>query len=135
MNGKLGELEQILGGKIEQRDQRTVPGMSPVEGTEVLYYEDDRGNNPKKQFDLILDSAGEIKATSGGIVSDRCRISLPTGKVFHALSYHGDLAGWRAAVEMGANTRGVLLARIEGGQFIVSDGRLVLLSDCKIEFG
>ncbi len=134
MTSQLDELERILGGKIEQRDQRDVPGTTPIDGTEFLYFEDDGRNKPKKQFNLLLDAAGAIAATSGGIISDRCRISLPTGTVFHALSYHGDIAGWRSAVEVGANTRGLLLARIEGGQFVISNGRSFRLSDCKIEF-
>ncbi len=37
-------------------------------------------------------------------------------------------------VEAGAKARGLLLARIEGAQFVVSDGRSIPLSDCKIEF-
>lgn len=134
MSNQLNELERILGGKIEPRDQRDIPGATPVDGTEVLYFEDDGKSKPKKQFNLLLDSAGTIAATSGGIVSDGCRISLPVGTLFNALSYHGDIAGWRAAVEEGANARGLLLARVEGGQFVISDGRSFPLLECKIEF-
>jgi hypothetical protein len=128
------ELERILGGKIEQRDQREIPGSNPVSGTEFLYFEDDGKNKPKKQFNLLLDSAGTIAATSGGVISDGCRISVPAGELFHALSYHGDIAGWRAAVQAGASARGLLLARIVANQFVISDGRSFLLSECKIEF-
>ncbi|WP_061238370.1 hypothetical protein [Ectopseudomonas composti] len=134
MTSQLDELERILGGKIELRDQRDIPGVTPIDGTEFLYFEDDGKNKPKKQFNLLLDSAGTIAATSGGVVSDGCCIGLPAGPVFHALSYHGDIAGWRAAVEAGANARGLLLARIEGEQFVISDGRSFPLSECKIEF-
>ena len=128
------ELERILGGKIEQRDQREIPGLKPVIGTEFLYYEDDGKNKPKKQFDLLLDSAGAITATSGAVVSDPCRIRVPAGQLFHSLSYHGDIAGWRAAVQAGADARGLLLARIVANQFVISDGRSFPLSECQIEF-
>ena len=134
MSSQLEDLERILGGRVEQRDQRAIPGLNPVEGTEFVYYEDGGKNKAKKQFNLLLDSAGTIAATSGGVVSDSCCISLPTGSVFHALSYHGDIAGWRASVEVGASTRGLLLARIGGDQFVISDGRSFPLSECKIEF-
>ena len=134
MAGQLEELERILGGKIEQRDQRAIPGLEPVDGTEFLYYEDDGKNKAKKQFNLLLDSAGPISATSGGVVSDSCCIGLPVGTLFRALSYHGDVVGWRAAVKAGAGSRGLLLAKIEGDQFVVSDGRSFPLSECKIEF-
>jgi len=134
MTSRLNELEQILGGKIEQRDKRDIPGATPIDGTEFLYFEDDGKNKPKKQFNLLLDSAGTITASSGGIVSDGCRIGVPAGAVFHALSYHGDIAGWRAAVEAGASARKLLLARVEGEQFVISDGRSFPLSNCIIEF-
>ena len=127
-------LEQILGGAIEQRGQRAVPGLSPVEGVEFIYYEDDGKSKAKKQFNALLDSAGSIRATNGGVVSDSCKIYLSDGQLFHALSYHGDIDGWREAVEAGAKARGLLLARIEGDQFIITDGRSIPLSDCKIEF-
>ncbi|MFZ4964078.1 MULTISPECIES: hypothetical protein [Pseudomonas] len=127
-------LEKILGGAVEQRGQRAVPGSSPVEGVEFVYYEDDGKSKAKKQFNALLDSAGVITATSGGVVSDSCKIHLPDGLQFHALSYHGDIEGWREAVEAGAKARGLLLARIDGEQFVVSDGRSIPLSGCKVEF-
>ncbi|PWK27269.1 hypothetical protein [Pseudomonas sp. OV226] len=127
-------LEQLLGGVIEQRGQRSVPGSNPVEGVEFIYYEDDGKNKVKKQFNALLDSAGLIRATNGGVVSDSCKIYLSDGHLFHALSYHGDIEGWREAVEAGAKARGLLLARIEGDKFVIADGRSIPLSDCKIEF-
>jgi len=134
MNCDREMLEKIIGGKIEHRGQRALPGLNPVEGVEFVYYEDDGKSQVKKQFNALLDSAGSIKATSGGIVSDSCKIHLSDDLVFHALSYHGDIDGWREAVEAGAKARGLLLARIVGEQFVVSDGLSIPLSDCKIEF-
>ncbi|WP_083838985.1 hypothetical protein [Rhodanobacter fulvus] len=134
MSGDRDALEEILGGKIERRGERELPGLSPVEGVEFHYYEDDGKNKAKKQFNALLDSAGLIEASSGGVVSDSCTIYLSDNRRFHALSYHGDIDGWREAVEAGANARGLLLARIEGDQLVVSDGRSIPLSECKIEF-
>jgi len=54
--------------------------------------------------------------------------------MFHAIGYHGDLEGWRKDIEAGAQAMHLLLARIEGDKFVVSDGRLFPLSECKIEF-
>lgn len=134
MTNQLDELERILGGKIEQRGQRAIPGATLMDGKEFLYYQDDGKNKPKKQFNLLFAAAGSITATSGGVVSGGCCISLPTGTLFHALSYHGDIPGWRSAVEAGAKARGLLLARVDGGLFVVSDGRSFSLSDCNIKF-
>ena len=100
-------LEKILGGAIEQRGQRAVPGLSPVEGVEFVYYEDDGKSKAKKQFNVLLDSAGVITATSGGVVSDSCKIYLPDDPQFHALSYHGGIEGWRKAFEAVAKARGL----------------------------
>lgn len=48
--------------------------------------------------------------------------------------YHGDLVGWKKDIEEGADGLNLLLAKIEGKQFIISDGRVFLLSECKVEF-
>lgn len=134
MNSDREVLEKILGGKIEQRGERALPGLNPVEGVEFRYYEDDGRSKVKKQFNALLDAAGSINATGGGVVSDSCTICLSDDRLFRALSYHGDIDGWREAVEAGAKARGLLLARIKGDQFVISDGRSIPLSDCKIEF-
>ncbi|MDY7560885.1 hypothetical protein QN382_23370 [Pseudomonas sp. 10B1] len=127
-------LERILGGEIEQRGARTVPGLNPVEGVEFVYYQDDKKLKPKKLFKSLLDGVNPRSAKKGGRVSDSCNVVFPDGSLFHAMSYHGDLEGWRKDIEVGAKSLGLLLARIEGDQFIISDGRSIPLSDCKIEF-
>ncbi len=58
----------------------------------------------------------------------------PRDPIFHAISYHGDLDGWRKDIEAGAIGLGLLLAQIKGDQLVISDGRSIPLSDCKIEF-
>ncbi|HDS1299615.1 MULTISPECIES: hypothetical protein [Stenotrophomonas] len=128
-------LETILGGKIEQRADRIAPGINPVAGVEVVYFEADKTTRAARQFDALQDSAGELTASSGGIVSDSCRITLPNGQCFRALSFHGDLDGWRKAVEAGARTLGLRLARIEDDHLIISDGQSVPLSECEVDLG
>jgi hypothetical protein len=128
-------LETILGGKIEQRADRTAPGITPVTGVEFIYYEDFETSSASGHFRTLLDSAGELVASHGGIVSDSCRIEAPNGECFRALSFHGDLDGWRTAVEAGARTLGLRLARIEDDHLIISDGQSVPLSECKVDLG
>ncbi|AWH47551.1 hypothetical protein [Stenotrophomonas sp. ZAC14A_NAIMI4_1] len=135
MNGDRKDLERILGGKIEQRANRTAPGVNPVAGVEFIYYEDDGIRPASSQFNELLDCAGEIIASSGGIVSDNCRIALPNGQCFRALSFHGDLDGWRTAVEAGARTMRLRLARIQGRHLMISDGQSVPLSECDVDLG
>ena len=127
-------LEQILGTKIEHSDSRTVPGTMLVAGQQVVYFSDDGKNTFRKQFDDITFFTEPPNALSGGVNERGCRITPPSGPLFHAISYHGDLDGWRKDIEAGARGLGLLLARIQGDQFIVTDDRSIPLSDCKIEF-
>lgn len=134
MTSQLERLEQILGGKIEQQGTRVIPGTVAIEGKEFIYFADDGKSTVRKQFNALLSIVAPRHAASGGRTSQACRITLPDGQLFHAMSYHGDLEGWRKDIEAGAQALNLLLARIEGDMFVVSDGRLFPLSECKIEF-
>ncbi|GJL36563.1 hypothetical protein PUATCC27989T_01480 [Phytobacter ursingii] len=127
-------LEKILGGKIEPSNARDVPGVMVVDGQQVVYFSDDGKSNPRKQFDNITCFSEPPNAVRGGVNERGCKITPPSGPIFHAISYHGDLDGWRKDIEAGAIGLGLLLAHIKGDQFVISDGRSIPLSDCKIEF-
>lgn len=134
MSGDREVLEKILGGKIEQSDSRIVPGTTVVDGQQVVYFSDDGKSKFRKQFDCITCFTEPPNAVRGGVNERGCKITPPSGPLFHAISYHGDLDGWRKDIEAGAEGLGLLLARIEGDQFVITDGRSIPLSDCKIEF-
>jgi len=63
-----------------------------------------------------------------------CYLTLPDDSIFHAVGYHGDLAGWKQDIETGATEQNIALARIDGNKLVVSDGRVFALSDCKATF-
>lgn len=134
MSGDRETLEKILGGEIEQSNSRNVPGITIVDGQQVVYFSDDGKNKLRKQFNNITCFSVPPNAVRGGVNDRGCKVTPPSGPLFHAISYHGDLDGWRKDIEVGAKGLGLLLARIEGDQFIISDGRSIPLSDCKIEF-
>lgn len=134
MVDRIEELEKILGGKIERADERIVPGTDGVSTREVAYFSDDGKNKFRKQFKNITCFSEPPNATFGGIVEAGCDITPPGGPLFHAVIYHGDLCGWRKDIDEGASGLGLLLARIEGERFIISDGRSFPLSECKVEF-
>ena len=134
MTSQSERLEQILGGKLERHDARVVPGTVAIEGKEVVYFADDGRNQVRKQFNALTSMVERRQAKSGGRTSQACKITLPDGQIFHAMSYHGDLEGWRKDIEAGAQALQLLLARIEGDTFAISDGRSFPLRDCKIEF-
>lgn len=127
-------LEKILGGKIEQSNSRNVPGVTAVDEQQVVYFSDDGKNKFRKQFNNITCFSEPPNAVRGGVNDRGCKVTPPAGPIFYAISYHGDLDGWRKDIEAGAIGLGLLLAKIKGDQLVISDGRSILLSDCKIEF-
>ncbi|WP_081275091.1 hypothetical protein [Xanthomonas graminis] len=134
MNDKSKFLEKIFGGEIERLDARRIPGLVPVDGVEVVYYQDDKRMKSSSLFKTFLDGLSDRSAKSGGRVSDSCSITSPDNLLFRAMSYHGDIVGWRKDVEAAAKGLGLLLARVEGDNFVVADGRHYPLSECKIDF-
>lgn len=134
MASQIEELEKILGGKLEKSDARVIPGTDGATTREAIYFSDDGKNKFRKQFKNITCFAEPTNATGGGINEAGCSITPLDGPQFHAVICHGDIGGWRKDIEAGAEGLGLLLARIEGDQFVITDGRSIPLSDCKIEF-
>ncbi|ODP30902.1 hypothetical protein [Pandoraea sp. ISTKB] len=134
MTSQLERLEKILGGKLERQDARMIPGTVAVDGTELAYFADDGKNKFRKQLRNIMEFTNPPNAKYGGVNERGCKITLPSGQLFHAIGYHGDLDGWRMDIEAGAQALHLLLGRIKGDNFAVSDGRLYPLSECTIEF-
>ncbi|MHA6896973.1 hypothetical protein ACQUJT_23275 [Ralstonia pseudosolanacearum] len=134
MTSQLERLEQALGGKLERKDARVIPGTVQVDGTEIVYFADDGRHPFRKQFRALTEYTNPPHAQSGGVNEQGCKITLPDGQLFHAIGYHGDLAGWRRDIEAGAQALGLLQARIVDNKFFVSDGRVIELTDCTIEF-
>lgn len=134
MTSKLEQLEQILGGKIERREGRVIPGTVAIDGSEFVYFSDDGVSHFRKQFKKLTEFTNPPNAKSGGVSERGCKVTLPDGQLFHAIGYHGDIEGWRKDIEAGARALHLLLARIEGSVFVVSDGRSFPLDECKIDF-
>jgi hypothetical protein len=134
MASQRGRLEGILGGNLEDRDARVIPGAVKVEGTEFVYFSDDGVNKFRRQFKNVTEFTNPPNAKSGGVNERGCRITPPDGQLFHAIGYHGDIEGWRKDVAAGAQAFGLLLARIEADVFVISDGRSFPLNECRVEF-
>ena len=134
MSDDLGDLERILGGKLERADNRVVPGTDGSTTREVIYFLDDGRNKFRKQFRSLTNFTDPPNAAHGGVNEGGCDIQTPDGSIFHAVIFHGDLTGWRKDIAEGAKGLGLLLAWIRGDQFVVSDGRSFFLSECTVEF-
>jgi len=66
------------------------------------------------------------------MVNEEAAIRLPTGELFFAVSYRGDLAGMLRVITEFAAHRGVRPAQIKGDRLVLSDGTGVNLLDCDL---
>jgi len=126
------EMERILGGPIGH--DKTIPGSVSIDGKEFVYYCDDGRNPVRKQFSALTQYTNPPHAQRGGVTSQGCSLVLPDGSIFHAIAYHGDLAGWRQDIEEGAAGLKVALAKIDADKIVLSDGREFELSACTAKF-
>ena len=56
--------------------------MHPVDGVEIVYYQDDKRTTPKKLFKSLLDGLSSREAKVGGRGSDSCSVLPPDGLLF-----------------------------------------------------
>jgi len=113
---------------------RQVPGLVPVDYREVRYAED-RGEEPFEQlFKRVVRHVNPPVMKDGGALVEGCVLMLPTGRRFQALSYRGDLEGWRRQVSLGAEALGVALGSLVDGVLVLDDGSSYALADCQVEF-
>ena len=129
----LSEMEKILNGPLGGH-KRIIPGTIPVEGGETVYFCDD-GRTLLEQFNALASSyRNPCHAQYGSMFELGCSLTLPDGSTFHAIQYHGDIAGWRQDIEEGAAEQKIALARIDGETLVISDGRVFELSACTAKF-
>lgn len=131
MNKEL--LERLLGGSIQTK--RRIPGMHLVEGREFCYV----SNKSKVKFGKLfheLFNVPPIIPQNGGALIEGCTITLPSGEVFEAVSYKGNIEEWRQQLEQGARALNEELARIDidTESIVLNDLRSFRLVDCKIDF-
>lgn len=134
MTNELKRLEEALGGSLERRDAREIPGVNPPAGTEIVYFSGDGKTDIRKQFWRLTGYTNPPNATSGGVNDRGCKIVTPSGETFYAIGFHGDLEGWRMDIGIGAEALNLFVGRIEKSSFVISDGRIFALSDCNAEF-
>ena len=131
MNKEL--LERLLGGPIST--ERRVPGTYLVEGREYRYV----SNKSQVKFDNLFYELVRVQPVIpqyGGAVIEGCKITLPDGDIFEAISYKGDVEGWRRQFEQGAKAFNEEVARIDidTDSIVLDDMRSFRLEDCNIDF-
>lgn len=126
-------LESLLGGPIST--ERIVPGTHLFEGREYRYV----SNKSQVKFDDLFHELFNVPPKiprNGGAVLEGCKITLPDGDIFEAVSYKGDVEGWRRQLEQGAKALNEEVARIDidTDSIVLNDMRSFRLADCIIEF-
>ena len=113
---------------------RQAPGLVPVEHREVRYVQDRNEEPFESLFKRLVRHIDPPAMKDGGAVIEGCVITLPTARRFQALSYRGDIEGWRQQVTQGAAELKVTLGRIVDDNLMLDDGSLYKLADCQVEF-
>ena len=128
-------LERLLGGPIST--ERIVPGTRLVEGREFRYV----SNKSQAKFGELfhkLWNVPPIIPQNGGALIEGCKITLPNGDIFEAVSYKGDIEGWRQQLEQGAGAKALNeeLAGIDmdTDSIVLNDMQSFRLTDCTIDF-
>lgn len=121
--GELGPLEA----------KRQVPGLLPTEYREVRYVEHSGEEPFKELFERLIWHVDPPLMKDGGALIEGCLVTSPTGRRFQALSYRGDIQGWRQQIVQGAAALGVSLGHLVDGVLIVDDGTSYPRVDCRVE--
>lgn len=111
---------------------RDVPGFLKYPDSDCRYVEGNSIGSFGAYFRQMRVFDSQNIPRDGGMVNACIEIRLPTGKSLFAISYQGDLDGWRNKIEGYAQKNGLRYGRIEGEQLVVSDGGAVELTSCEI---
>jgi hypothetical protein len=127
-------VEEHLRGVGPLDSTRQVPGLVPMEYREVRYVEHGGEEPFETFFRRLVRHVNPPVMKDGGAITEGCTLTVPTKRRFCALSYRGDIAGWRQQVAQGAAALGVTLGELVDGVLVLDDGTSYRLEDCHIEF-
>ncbi|MCD9146638.1 hypothetical protein [Pseudophaeobacter flagellatus] len=127
-------MEKILGAKIQSIAELGIDGLKDKHGNEAIFFAVPEAESPRKVFRKLISATDPPNAKSGGASEYGCSIKTPNGLIYHALTTHGDIEGWRKDIEFGAAQFGFSLAKIQGNKFVVDEKQEIEIYDCSIEF-
>jgi hypothetical protein len=114
--------------------KRHVPGLVAVEGREFLYIEALRGENVSKILDDMLRSSPNVPLPrAGGVIEEKAHISLGGDTSLIAISYKGDLPGWKKKIVAYCAEKGRKWGTPSNGKLALSDGREIDFSQAVLE--
>lgn len=112
----------------------SIPGTIDVPGREFVYIGNVEKDNIRNAFFNLMDEVLRGADISGGALVAGCEIIVPDGRKFQAISYKGDLGAWRKRVQLGADSLGFTLAKVEKGCIVLDTGERYELSASNILF-
>jgi hypothetical protein len=110
---------------------RPTPGTEEVDGRGFAYLECETADAFKSLFPMIATFGASPLPASGGAINEDFALILPDGVQLFALSYKGDLEGWKRKVAECAEALGMKFGEVVGDCLQVKDNGEVSLSDCK----
>lgn len=120
---------------MNERPTPDVPGTVPITGRRFLYVEDRGGESfAKSGFHRLLGAVDPPHMKSGGAMVEGCEAVIADGTRFQAVSYKGDLDGWRRQLEEGARQLGLRLADMSDGGLVICGDRVIPLDEITFVF-
>ncbi|MFT3778986.1 MAG: hypothetical protein QM772_12045 [Ottowia sp.] len=125
-----GHLQDFEGLK----KHRQISGLIPTEDREVRYIEDKSQEPFDKVFINLVRYINPPLMADGGALIDGCVLVLSSGRRFQAISYRGDIDGWRNQVTQGAAMLNIVIGYLEDGKLVLTDESSYSISECVVEF-
>jgi len=111
----------------------TIPGREPRPGRKYLYLQNVSATSFRDLFPTIALSSEGPPPKAGGAVNEEVGLTIPSGETLWAISFKGDLEGWRRKIIECAQGRKLLWGEISEEHLRLSDGRYVPLASCRVE--
>jgi hypothetical protein len=114
---------------------RTIPGRIIEADREFLYVEALEGESFSQILGNAIAPSPDVPSPrAGGAIEEKVRVVLPNRKSLIAISYRGDLAGWRRNLQAYCHGKGRIWGVFTDDGFVLSDGTSFSLSDCEVIF-
>jgi hypothetical protein len=126
-------MAKILGADALSAE-RPIPGTVAIEGREFMYVADPGREPFAELFKRLVRQVDPPRMKKGGALIEGCAVEVPGGQRFQAVSYKGDLEGWRAQLSEGARALDLVTARVSGDSLTADDGRSYALANCTVRF-
>ena len=113
---------------------RVIPGLRSYPGAETQYVMRYNTMNYQSMMDDFLSykSPDLPEGLSDYCNMPGCRFTTLDKAHFYPINYHEDLPGWRKLISESAKLHDTLTGQLEGGKFVLSDGRRVSFSDLTV---